>query len=161
MSDTTVAAVKLVKPNMMDKNFGLSEFKSRRWRAELTEAQTVADTGDPTFWRHQADKIIGHDKLAAKGRGDIIEIYKPDTSEYVELLVVEIGNGFVKTRLISHSKPEDVALSDESPLIIKWNVGKRCHEVVRKADGNAMSSGFQTKLGAAEWIEKHLKAMAA
>jgi hypothetical protein len=163
--ETTVPAAISVpasqKPNMMDKNFALAEFKSRRWRAELTEDQIVEDTADPTFWRHQADKIMGHDVLNAKGRGDILEVFKPDTSEYVELLVTEIGKGFVKTRLISHSKPDDVAVPDASPLTTKWNVGKRAHEVVRKSDNAVMAGGFQSKGSALEWIERHVKAMAA
>lgn len=145
-------------PKILDRQFGLVEFKFRRWSAELTEEQTLEIALDPTFWAGQVDKIMGHDK--SKGRGDIIEIRKADISLYAELLIVEIGAGFVKTVLISEAKPESIEIPASSPLATKWNVGKRCHEVVRVADNQVMHSGFQTKTSAAAWIDDHLKKMA-
>lgn len=148
-------------PAIQGRSFGLAEFKRRRWFAELTEEQTVEQAMEQTFWRHQAEQIVGHEKSIPRGRGDIIELYKADTGEYAELLITEIGPGFVKTRLIRDAKAPEVTVPESNPFTTKWNVGKRAHDVVRKSDNAVMASGFQSKPSAMDWIDNHLKAMAA
>jgi hypothetical protein len=70
---------------------------------------------DPTFWRHMADLMMGQDR--SRGRGDLIRVFKPDTAEFAELLVVEIGKGFVKTRLIRAVEAEQIDLPESCPFI--------------------------------------------
>lgn len=151
----------LVQKRQLDKNFGIATLKFNRWSAELDEAQTLDDALTPTFWSGQAEKLMGHDKANPRGRGDIIEIRKLDTGLYAELLVVEIGKGFIKTELVRRAEPEAVTVPDDSPLTTRWNVGKRAHDVIRRSDNEVMARDFQTKAAALEWITKHLTAMAA
>lgn len=149
------------KERMQMKNFGLAEHRFRRWSAELTEAQSLQDAMDPTFWVDQARQIIGHDKSQPKGRGDIIEVRKLDTGLYAELVITEITPTYLRTVLVRASEPEQVVIPEDAALTTKWNAGTKCHEVVRKADNAVMQGGFQTKAAAAKWIDEHLKAMAA
>lgn len=152
---------KAVGQRLLTKNFGLGSFKFNRWSAELDEAQRLEDALDPTFWAGQADTIMGHDKTKPRGRGDIIEVRKADSGLYAELLIVEIGKGFVRVKTIARAEPEAVELPEKSALTTKWNAGAKTHEVVRKSDAQVMRSGFQTKASAAAWIAEHMKAMAA
>lgn len=145
---------------LISKDFGLVQFKHNRWSADLTEQQTIEDAVNPVFWANVADIIMGADKAAPKGRGDIIEVRKLDASLYAELLIIEIGKGYVKTLLVRGAEPPEVVVPEESPLIPKWNVGRRAFDVVRKGDSEVMSQGHQTKHAAVEWINKHRAVMA-
>lgn len=151
----------LRKRRLKSQNFSAFGFKYNRWQATLDETQVLDDTLDPTFWSEQAAKIMGHDQANPGGRGDIIEIRKPDTGLYAEVLIVEIGPGFVKVIPVRVAAPETAEVPEKSPLTTKWNAGKRTHDVVRKSDGQVMRAGFQTKPAATAWIVEHLKAMAA
>lgn len=150
-----------IKRRLLDSDFAVSSFRYNRWSAILKEDQTIADALSPAFWTNQADKIMGHDKANPRGLLDIIEVRKPDAGAYYELIITEIGLGFVRVAPVRAYEPPAIALADDSPLTTKWNVGKRCHDVVRKSDNTVMKPGFQTKASAAAWIAEHVKAMAA
>lgn len=143
------------------RNFGLIEFKRRVYDYELTADQSVEDALEPTFWTDAVAGVMGYDANNPKGRGDIIKLWKPDTSESATLRIIEIGKGYIKTRLEGRwTEGATKQLPDDARFTTRWNVGRRCHEVVR-GDGQVMSGGHQTKDGATEWIAQHLKAMAA
>lgn len=154
MTDTNKATQRLT-----DRNFGVASFRHNRWAATLDESQTLDDAMDPGFWASQSDKVMGFDKT--KGRGDIIEIRKPDTGLYAELIIAAIGKGYVKTELLMKHEPKVVTVAKGSPLTTRWNVGRNCHEVIRESDKTVMQGGFQSKGEAAGWIAGHLKEMAA
>lgn len=156
---TAAPAPAPVKQRLLDKNFAVASFVFNRWSAVLEEGQGIEDALDPSFWASQSGKIMGHDK--AKGRGDIIEVRKLSTGLYAELLVTEVGAGWIKVEKLRMYEPEAIAIPDRSALTTRWNDGKKCHEVVRKADGYIMSGGFQSKQTAAKWIDDHTKALAA
>lgn len=148
-------------PHAVDRNFGVESFKFNRWSCELDETQTLEDALNPSFWSGQVEKIMGHNKTNPRGRGDIIALRQISTGLYVELLVLEVGTGFIKVEPIREFQPKDVTISDTSPLTTRWNVGKRKHEVVRKVDNQVMAADFQTKQSAADWIADHMKKLAA
>lgn len=135
-----------------ERQFGELSFKFRRWSAELSPDQTLEDTLVPEFWKMQAQVIAGHDKVNPRGRGDIIEVRKLDTGAYAELLVTEVGPGFIRVRPLKASEAPVVKEDTSSALTTKWNIGTKRHDVVRKADGQVMQSGFQTKDSAVAWI---------
>lgn len=152
----------LVKHRLLEKNFGIATLKFNRWSAELDESQSIEDALDPIFWAGQAEKIMGHDKMNPRGRGDIIEVRKLDTGLFAELLITEIGKGFVKVELLRKTEQQDVQLAEDCPLVPKWIVGRRMYVVVRRADAMVVNNdGFQTKAGAVAWIDDHLKKLAA
>lgn len=150
-----------IKRRASMRNFGLSSFKFNRWSVELPEEHSLEDALEPTFWVDIAPQVMGHDKAAPKGRGDVIEVRKLDTGLYAELIITEVGNGFLKVRQLLRDQPAVAEIAEGSPLKTKWNVGKRLHDVVRAADGQVMATGFQTKEKAIEWIDDHLRKMAA
>ncbi len=147
--------------NLLNRNFGVETFKFNRWSVELTEAQTLADAMRPEFFAEASATIMGHNPTSPKGLGDVIVVRKLDTGDYWELVVREVGKGYVKTQLKAECRPAEVIVPETSALTIKWNVGKRCHEVIRKDTNAVMSSGHQTKQKAADWIADHMRAMAA
>lgn len=142
-----------------ERQFGEISFKFRRWSAELSAEQTVEDALVPEFWKQLAQTIKGHDKTNPKGRGDIIEVRKPDTGAYAELLVTEVGEGYIRVRPLKYFEPEVASEKSDSALTTKWNVGKKTHDVVRKSDSQVMAAGFQTKDAAVAWIENFTNKM--
>lgn len=158
MADTAVKDVPRA-PRVISQNFGVSEFKRNRWFYELTEAQQPSDLERPEFWSDVVDHIRGHDKT--KGVGDRIEFDKPDTGWAGTARINAIGQGFMKIGLFEQYHPAVVDVAENSPLLTKWNVGKRCHEVIRASSKDVVASNFQTKPDAVAWITNHLKDMAA
>jgi hypothetical protein len=147
----------IMRKSLLERSFGEISFKFRRWSAELAPDQSIEDTLVPEFWRMQAQAIMGYDKANPKGRLDIIEVRKPDTGMYAELLVTEVGPGFVRVRPIKAYEPAPVEVKDDCPLTTKWNFGRKLHDVIRRTDGQVMASGFQTKDAAVSWIDNHIK----
>lgn len=150
-----------VKRRLMDKSFGVASFHYNRWSADLDETQTLDDALLPDFWVGQAEKIMGQDKTNPKGVGDIIEIRKRDTGQFMEVIIRALEKGYVKVEPLRSYEPKAVAEPESSPLTTKWNPGRKYHEVIRKTDKIVMRSGFQTKDEAVAWIADHVKAMAA
>jgi hypothetical protein len=142
-------------------DFGLAEFKIRTWHLELSENQTFQDALQPQFWKHVCPQIMGHTEAAPKGRGDRIELTKPDTGEAWKLLITEIGKGFVRVRPFGdRSESVHIDIPTDAPLKPRWNVGTRTFDIVRN-DGQVMIKGLQTKETALAWIVDHLKSLAA
>lgn len=138
--------------------FGAASFGFNRWTAILEEGQTIEDALKDTFWGHVADKVKGFDKTKPAGKGDIIEVRSFDLADYCELYIVAVSNGALSVRLMRMDKAvEPVAIAEDSPLDIKWNVGKRAYDVIRKEGREVVSSGHQTKQAAAGWIADTLK----
>lgn len=160
MVDTPVVPAP-VKRRLMDKSFAVASFRYNRWAADLDETQTLEDALQESFWVSVADKIMGQDKLNPKGVGDIIEIRKRDTGLFAEVIVVAIGHGFVKVAPLRMYEPKEVDVPESAPLATRWNPGRKCHEVIRKADKQVMHGGFQTRDDAVNWLNEHMKAMAA
>lgn len=160
-----MAEVTLVPTNkpqkMSDKNFGVASFKFNRWSAELDEAQTIEDAMKPDFWAHQAAKVMGQDKTNPKGMLDVIEVRKRDSGLYAELLIIDVGSGFIRVKLIGKYEPEETAVPDDVPFVTRWNPGKKAHEVLRKSDNVLMQSGFKSRAAAVGWITDHMRATAA
>lgn len=146
---------------MMGKNFGAATYRYNQWDADLDEEQTIEDALNPRFWVDQAAVMMGHDKTNPKGRGDLIHLRKMDTGLYAKLLVTEIGAGYIKVIVVEGAQPKEPALPASSPLTTKWNAGRKVHEVIRDADKVVLSTGFQTKQAAIDWITDHTAKMAA
>lgn len=140
-------------------NFKAHQFAFNEWSAVLEPNHTIEDALSPEYWASHADTVMGHNKADPKGFLDLIKVRKPSTAEYWELLIVGIGRGFIKTKIVKELRAAEIE-SPSGALAIRWNVGRKRHEVVR-ADGAVMQSGFQTKEDAADWIKTHNTAMAA
>lgn len=160
MAEPTAIPAPARSPRLLNNAFGVETFKFNRWSAVLSETQTLDDAMRPEFWAEQSTTIMGPNAADPRGVMDVLVVRKPDTGDYWELVIREIGKGFIKVQLKADCKPVAVDVPDAG-FTTKWQVGKRCHEVVRKDTGAVMSTGHQSKAAAVAWINDHLKAMAA
>ncbi len=138
-------------PKFSQRDFGVASFKRNEWHLTLMEAHSMDDVMNGRLW---------NDILGKPTRGDVVEAYKPDSGEFAKFLITEVGAGFIKLGKIEGYTPKEVSIPDGS-LAIKWNVGKRSFDVIRRGDNYVMAKDFQSKASAVEWIEDHLKKMAA
>jgi len=143
----------------LDRSFGLESFKYNTWAYDLDEPFTFDDVMKPDFWATQAHKLMGHDKQ--KGRGDILRVRELRTGAMAEYQILELGVGYVKVNKIREAAAPSAEIPESSPLTTRYNIGKRTHEVIRKADGNVLMPGFQSKAAAAAWIAEHSAKTAA
>jgi cation diffusion facilitator CzcD-associated flavoprotein CzcO len=146
----TVEAPKNI-PAFASAQFQGAGFMRNEWHLTLLESQDMADVERPILWKHI---------MARVKRGDLVEAFKPDTGEWSRFVVSASAPGFIKLGKIEGYTPEVIEIPDGA-LKIKWNVGKRAHDVIRAADGFVMAGGFQTKGLAASWIADHEKKVAA
>jgi hypothetical protein len=137
-----------------ERNFGLAEFKRNVWHLTLEENETFEDALNSANWSNLVSKIVGHDK--SRGPGDLIQVWKPDTGAFGEMIIREVGPGYARADFIRANEPKTIKLDDSNPFITKWNVGKKMHEVLRRADNAVMAGGFQSKAKAFEWIADHM-----
>lgn len=135
-------------------NFGLAEFQRNVWHLRLEEGESFDDALNGPSWSNLVSQIIGHDKT--RGPGDRIEVWKPDTGAFGEMIINEIGPGYVRANFIRAYEPKAVEIPDDVPFTTRWNVGKRAHEVLRRADNQVMAGPFQSKPKAIEWITDHM-----
>lgn len=140
-----------------ESNFGLAEYKRNVWHLKLEENETFDDAMNGPSWSNLVAKIVGHDK--SRGPGDRIEVWKPDTGAFGEMIINEIGAGYVRANFIRAYEPKISEIPEGVPFVTRWNVGKRAHDVLRKADNQVMAGGFQSKDKAIEWINDHMAKM--
>jgi hypothetical protein len=77
--------------------------------SQLEEAETFDDALNGPSWSNLVDKIIGHDK--SRGPGDRIEVWKPDTGAFGEMIITEIGPGYVRANFIRAYEPKVAEIS--------------------------------------------------
>lgn len=157
MTDTTALKPEPIK-HRLKARIQVAGQLNNRWQAYLTEAQTIENALDGPFWTDAAETIKGHD--GKQGRMDIIEVRKADTGQYWELIVDEVGKGYLKVHLLFRDPIVIPQVSEGSPLVTKWNVGKNGHEVIRVADRQLMAGPFPTKQKAMDWIADFMKTTA-
>lgn len=143
----------------------ISGFVSNIWRVDLPESQTFEHCLEPTFWMHVVSNVAGHNKEKPNGVGDKISVFKRDTMEMRSYMIAGIGSGFIKLiEAERYAGPASAEVAPDSPLTTRWNVGKRGHEVIRQEGTGivtVLAGPYQSKETAVEWINNHLKAMAA
>lgn len=137
-----------------ERSFGLAEFQRNVWHITLGEHETFDDALNGPSWSNLVSKIIGHDKT--RGPGDRIEVWKPDTGAFGEMIITEVGPGYVRANFIRAYEPKLIEIDEDVPFVTRWNVGKRRHEVLRRADNQIMQGDFQSKEKAVAWIADHI-----
>lgn len=114
---------------------------------------------DPKYWAHVSAQFR---------RGARIEVLPPDNSYFAELLVIDAGKLFAKVkalRFVNLSEPvqPEQAVEEKSVAAgyeIKW-AGRAKWRVIRSEDRATLSDGHEERQKAADWLDGHLKQLAA
>ena len=138
------------------KNFNAdhSGLKSTIWTHDLDEHESFQDCLDyNNYSRVMASRT--------PQQGDFVIARNHDRSNVVQHLVLATDKAWLKLRPFLECVRPDVIVPETSSLSVKWNVGKRKYDVIRKSDNAVLHAGFSLKEDAVKWIDEHTKLMAA
>jgi hypothetical protein len=168
MSELAVATdptkkIELAEPPHVLKETSLqsSEFAYARMSATLPVGWTLEDALKPEFWvrvvhKFQKTPVTGEpDKTGA-----IIELRTVDHAFYAQLYVRAVQEKGLIVQLIGEPQYFGSVTVESNGFDIRWNVGKRGYDIIRKTDREIVGDGakFPTKELANEWIAKTMRA---
>jgi hypothetical protein len=140
-------------------NFSLTEagFQYATIHVKQPVGHTVEDALRPEYWVHHARFLKAEQ---ASGRPDLagskIELRTLDHAHYAELYVRSVHDNTLIVQLLG--EPAYLGLRDagDDAFEVRWNVGAKGFDVVRKSDKKivAPASELKTKEAAQEWIDK-------
>lgn len=136
----------------------LAEVRRNVWRIHVANGTSPKDILSPAYWVHVARSYRMFDK---------IEALAEDGSWYMELLVVDCGQGFAKVAAINGTLTELSPVEPESratPLAghsVMWAGIHAKWRVVRDADKKTIREGFAHKADAFVWLDGYGKSLAA
>lgn len=115
---------------------------------------SLDDTLKPDYWTHVAKSLrVGHR----------IEMMAADGSWWAMLLVRAVGRHEAVVQALQHvelGEPVSVEIAD-SAYEIKWRGPARKYGIVRKSDGEVIREDIPVKEQAVQWLQNHMKSMAA
>jgi hypothetical protein len=154
---TTVASRKI-----MERDFS-ADGSYRYARASLTLplGWTLEDALRPEFWSHVAKKFSADPAArSGPGPGSIIEVRNVENTLYAELFVRAVRERDVMVEVLSDANGRQRLFefgpktSETEQFEIRWNVGKRGYDVLRKSDRQVVGSAekFPLKEQALAWV---------
>jgi len=143
-------------------SFQSSEFAYANLSATLPVGWTVEDALKPEFWVHVTDMLQKTPVTNEPDKaGAIIELRTVDHAFYARVYVRAVQERGLIVQLLGepvYFGPKEVKAA--SQFEVRWNVGKRGFDIIRKSDREIVGDGSKipTKEAAQDWIDKTLKA---
>lgn len=134
----------------------LSEHYSVTYAASLPGDHTLEDAQKPEYWAHSAARLR---------QSDMIRLIPEDGSYFAELVVVAVGKGYAKVKLLRAVDLHEAVVEDagtallDAPMFVKWFGPQVKFGVVRKSDNERIKEGFAEKGQAERWMAEHLAAL--
>jgi hypothetical protein len=152
---TTVIEKKALKPTA----FGGADFAYAIFSATLPVGTSYEDTLVPEFWVHVAHILAQTPVTGEPDRaGAIIELRTIDHAFYAKLYVRAVNKGGLIVSPLGepiYFGPKQVKAGG---FDVRWNVGRRGYDIVRKPDGTIVAENLKTKEEAQAWIDATMKA---
>lgn len=164
MSEVAVAtapkpAARIEPPRVIHpRDFKLIEYEYARFSARLPVGVSFQEVLKPEFWVQIVHLLRKNTITNEPDRsGAIIEIRTEDHAFYAELYVRAVQEKGLIVGVLK--EPVYFGLDEvrSDRFETRWNVGKRCHEVVRKSDKNVVQTDLPTKEAAKAWIDTTMK----
>lgn len=163
---TATAPVKPTIPSregprsLAPKNFQSSEFAYARFSATLPAGWTLEDALRPEFWANVCHVLQSPPVTREPDKsGAIIELRAEDHSFYAELYVRAVKKRGLDVAVLREPVYLGQQKVESDKFEIKWNVGKRGFDIIRKSDRETVADGgtIKTREAAQEWIDKTVK----
>ena len=137
-----------------------AEYAYATYAVTLPEGWTVEDALKPEFWVNVAHKFSKQPVTGEPDKtGAIIELRTVDHAFYARLYVRAVQERALIVTLLEapiYFGPKEVLSFSFS---IRWNVGKRGYDIIRKSDNQIVAGGekIKTKDDAQAWIDETVK----
>ena len=112
------------------------------------------DVMRPEYWANVAYKFQRDNAIGRPERvGRLIEVIPQDWSFYSLLIVRAVHERSIEVWPVFPPIPIGAQAVESAGYDVRWNVGKRAHEIIRKSD-KAIVASVKTREAAADWIAK-------
>lgn len=119
---------------------------------------TLEDCLRDEFWGNVLHYFKGNPAQQKKPRsGDILEVRTDDNAWYAELYLLGVANETLKFKVLQYHVLSVVDVPEESKYEIRWNVGHRGFDVIRKSDRTIVqpAANLPTKDMAVAWVTEN------
>lgn len=153
------AVVELTRPadqkKVKQSTFQLAEHAYGRRSVTLPVGWSIEDILAPEAWSEVAYLLVGN-KLSGTlpQAGSIIEVRTEDHAFYAELYVRAVSKMSMDVDVIQYKPLGPQEVKDTGKFDVRWNVGRRGFDVIRKSDKQIVAEGLPKKEDAIAWIEQ-------
>lgn len=157
MSDPVTGEKKPTQLKLNSTRLKEDGFDRTNWVATVEAGTTLEDMEQPEFWTH----VCGPGNRMR--RMDKIAVLVDDETWYAELIVLAVGTGFAKVRVLFHlefGSTEEEAGEDAS-VFVKYRGPHLRFCVIRKSDQVCIRDSFLKKEDADRYARDHDRLMAA
>ena len=116
---------------------------------------SLEDVMQPSYWVHVTKKLHKTDR---------IEVIPEDGSWYAELMVLSVEAIYAKVILLKYLNLAEEAAKISAPAqeyFVKYGNNTSKHRIIRKSDNKVLKEGFNTAAEATQYLDDHLKQVAA
>lgn len=127
------------------------------WTHVMRDGIVFEDVLKPEYWTSLSGKIGVNTRF-----NPLVAVVNDEHTFFALLYVrsVQQNQVFVEP-ILGPFVYGEVETEEDRTLMPKWNVGARHWQVIRKSDRQVVKEGFGVKEQAVEWIDTHLKSVAA
>lgn len=154
---TSVARIQPEEPAKKIKQsaFQLSEHAYGRRSVTLPVGWTLTDILAPESWSEVAHQLVGNRLNGIPPQeGTMIEVRTQDHAFYAELYVRAVEKMALHVEVIQYKPLGPQESKDTGKFDVRWNVGRRGFDVIRKSDKQIVAEGLPKKEDAYAWIEQ-------
>jgi hypothetical protein len=164
MADATPIKPAEEPKRILLKDFQEADYSYARFSVTLPLGWTIEDALKPEFWTNVAHRLARQPQTGEPAKvGTIIELRAVDHSLYAELYVRAVMERGLTVALIRDPVFFGPRAVQDSPFEMRWNVGRRGYDIIRRSDKVIVGEGsqFPTKEAAQAWISSTMDAMKA
>lgn len=154
---TAVARIQPDEPAKKVKRstFQFAEHAYGRHSATLPVGWTIDDVLAPESWSEVAHLLDGNKMNNTKPQvGAVIEVRTEDHAFYAEIYVRAVEKMALHVDVIQFKPLGPQEAKETGKFDVRWNVGRRCYEVVRLSDKHIVATDLPKKEDAYSWIEQ-------
>ncbi len=131
-----------------------AEYERLVYRVVPKDGTPLEALREPMYWSHVAAQL----RPTA-----IIEVIPDDMSYFAELLVISCGNNWATVEILRHVPfaTAQSVIAEASAYEVKWKGPHHKFAVIRKADNEAVQTGFARAEDGAQWLAEHKTALQA
>lgn len=162
MSDVAVAvkpAPVIEVPRIHPRDFKLCEYEYARFSARLPIGATFQDALKPEFWVQVCHLLRKNPVTNEPDKsGAIIEIRTVDHAFFAELYVRAVQEKGLVVAVLREPVYFGQQEVKSDRFDVRWNVGARGYDVIRRSDKEVVAKALSTKEEAQSWIDTTLRA---
>jgi len=150
------AEVKKATSAALETRIQESSYMHTTWFYTATPGTKVEDMLDVEYWRHIASKFKPY---------DLIEAITEDGAWYARFIIVSCDRIWAKVHVLEQhdlmAAAKDAPNSANDDYAVRWKGPIAKYAVIRKSDGAVLKDGFTAQIDGWQFLDSHIKSLAA